>query len=574
MLACAALAACAAAAHASSAGADDAGFPGARAAAAAFPGARAAAAPPVPSIQAPARTWPPREGRGSLFIHFGEEHLTDPDGPIVFPRVVAEARAWKPNLVLASGDKSDEGTLEKLTDYRTVMQPLLDAGIPWFGSVGNHDRETPVLPGGLSPLADLGPYKQVFAPMPYPFGDGAPPADPLFAPRARPADDPAGASSVYALDYANVRVIFIDNSCQSISNCRGPLENPPVADQYAVLREKAAEARAAGRKVWVVMHQPTRDPRDQSKVEPTTFNHNMGKGSSPDNQLFEQVAAQAGVEMVFLGHIKGQFEYSGQGGVRYFIDGGAGGELYTDDPEYVGVDTGYWYGYRLIRVDGGSVTTDTVPVLDSIALEGPDQVVERRERVVYSATGRQPATNGIKVDALELRDPDRSRADGPSLPTPSRIWTTSNPEVLSPKPATGDDPRRDPRTQTKFGEFRARCPGRATITVTSGLTSAEKTTTVTGGGPALRRVVARATTVRRGRPTAIASIKLGRPAQIEARVRRGRRVVATVLPNTCANGTRAVRWDAKGAKPGRYTLEIRVRSDRPTVVRKLGFSVR
>ena len=128
------------------------------------------------------------------------------------------------------------------------------------------------------------------------------------------------------------------------------------------------------------MHQPTRDPRDQSKVEPTTFNHNMGKGSSPDNQLFEQVAAQAGVEMVFLGHIR--------------------------------------------------------------------------------------------------------------------------------------------------------------------------------------------------RRTAIASIKLGRPAQIEARVRRGRRVVATVLPNTCANGSRAVRWDAKGAKPGRYTLEVRVRSDRPTVVRKLGFSVR
>ena len=149
-------------------------------------------------------------------------------------------------------------------------------------------------------------------------------------------------------------------------------------------------------------------------------------------------------------------------------------------------------------------------------------------------------------------------------------------------------PTRDPRDQSKVepatfnhnmgkgseGPSARERSGPRDVTVTSGLTSAEKATTVTGAGPALRRVAPRATTVRRGRRTAIASIKLGRPAQIEARVRRGRRVVATVLPNTCANGSRAVRWDAKGAKPGRYTLEVRVRSDRPTVVRKLGFSVR
>ncbi len=28
----------------------------------------------------------------------------------------------------------------------------------------------------------------------------------------------------------------------------------------------------------MVMHMPTRDPRDQSYIDPTTFNHVMGKG--------------------------------------------------------------------------------------------------------------------------------------------------------------------------------------------------------------------------------------------------------------------------------------------------------
>ena len=74
---------------------------------------------------------------------------------------------------------------------------------------------------------------------------------------------------------------------------------------------------------------------------------------------------------VFVGHIKGQFLYRGRGNVPYYIDGGAGGELYTEGP--VGADHGYWHGFRLVRVANGRVTTDTVPIFvkNGIRLEGP-----------------------------------------------------------------------------------------------------------------------------------------------------------------------------------------------------------
>ena len=55
----------------------------------------------------------------------------------------------------------------------------------------------------------------------------------------------------------------------------------------------------------------------------------MGKGASPDNQRFEVEAESLGIDGVFLGHIKGQFLYRGNGDIPYYIDGGAGGELYS-----------------------------------------------------------------------------------------------------------------------------------------------------------------------------------------------------------------------------------------------------
>ena len=170
------------------------------------------------------------------------------------------------------------------------------------------------------------------------------------------------------------------------------------------------------------MHMPTRDPRDQSYIDPTTFNHVMGKGISPtgapDNIRFEEAAEQAGVDGVLLGHIKGQFLYEGRGKVPYFIDGGAGGELYTDGP--VGTDHGYWHGFRLLRTSGGRLTTDTVPIFvkDGIRLDGPGYLVRGAERPLRGV--RRPARvqrrgQGHRPGAARPRPDPPGQQLGPGL---------------------------------------------------------------------------------------------------------------------------------------------------------------
>ena len=39
------------------------------------------------------RPWPPAEGPGTLFVHFGEEHWNDADGATMLPKVVERGRA-------------------------------------------------------------------------------------------------------------------------------------------------------------------------------------------------------------------------------------------------------------------------------------------------------------------------------------------------------------------------------------------------------------------------------------------------------------------------------------------------
>jgi len=379
----------------------------------------------VPSASASLaeQPWPPAGGPGQLFVHYGEEHWNDDDGLTLLPKIVEETARYRPSLVTMSGDKDNDGTQDQLSTWKQIMSPYDAAGVPYLAGIGNHDRTSPpgVPPGTAGLLTpgvqgSLENYKQVFSDRPYPFGDQ--PNYPGIGP-ARPGGEPAGASSHYFADVGEVRWIFIDNSCWGIADCDAS-QSPEFPDaqgnngQFEFLERNAREAGAAGKTVFVVMHMPTRDPRDQSYIDPTTFTHVMGKDNpaasgTPDNQRFEQVAERSGVDGVFLGHIKGQFTYRGRGNVPYFIDGGAGGELYTEGP--VGADHGYWHGFRLLRVDAGRVSSDTVPIFvrDGIRLEGAESV-KSGERARYEGFGRQPVFNDpAKVEALELRDPDPQR---------------------------------------------------------------------------------------------------------------------------------------------------------------------
>ena len=621
----------------------------------------------APAAQAAttSKPWPPAGGSGDLFIHYGEEHWNDEDGLTLLPKIISESTRYKPGLVTMSGDKDNDGTTEQLTMWRNIMGAYEAARVPYFPSVGNHDRMAPngVPPGtgGLFNKTLRGTvtnYKSVFAGRPYPFGDAAPYRNSKFAQRSRPASDPAGASTHYFVDYGKTRWIFIDNSCWGIRDCDDD-QNPSFPDaqgntgQFQFLERAANEARSKGMTAFAVMHLPTQDPRDQSYTDTTAFNHVMGKGlnpsQAPDNDAFEEIAQRTGIDGVFTGHIKGQFLYRGRGGVPYYIDGGAGGELYTTGP--VGADHGYWHGFRLVRVSGGRVTTDTVPIFvkDGIRLEGPGTLNPGRQGQ-FEAFGRQPVfKDPAQVPSLELRDPDprppasssglggfirgggwlfvpvillvlggmamngtlRAPRRRPlvvvcaaagvgligvagaslaqqseptatpraSLPTPAHIFTSSNPQVVAPLKAKGDDPRRDAATQTEGGLFAARCPGRARVSITSGFETTAKTVLVPSKrGRIARRV--RAIRARGLRPRVrrtVARVRLSQPARVLVRVRRRGRTVR-VLRDACLNqGSKRLRvaWDARArrrgklraVRPGRYRIQVYVRSDRRTIAR-------
>lgn len=580
------------------------------------------------------KPWPPATGKGLFFVHFGEEHINDADGGTLLPKTVEEAARYKPDLVTMSGDKAEDGEAEQFELWRKAMEPFDKAGVPYFAGTGNHDRDAPPgFPGGVVGLFfgttpdSFDPYKEVFKDKPVPWGDAAPYADERITPRTRDANDVDGAAATYFVDMGNVRWIFLDNSCWSLSNC-DPFQarsDGGSEPQFDYLRAKATEATNAGKVVFVVMHIPTDDPRDQSYTDATATRHVMGKGFTNDNTTFEAVAAETGVDGVFVGHIKGQFLYKGDGGVPYYIDGGAGGELYTTGP--VGTDHGYWHGFRLLRVDGNAIRTDTVPIFvpDSLKIEGPDQIASGAT-AKFAGFGKQPVVNDpAKVDALELRDPDpkappgrqaflaglpdagslipfvpaafalllapmltsRRRALKPvlgagmagvvlvgavavaqqdiptatgksALPTPARMWTSSDPLVLQPVAAPSDDDRRDARTQTAYGEFRGRCAGRATLTLTSGFEAQDRTITVPSKAGRLVRSTRRPKRVRRGAKAL--SVRVAQPVQVTITLRKGKRTVARAS-RACVSGTRSLKVPRKLAR-GRYTVELRVGSDR------------
>ncbi len=579
----------------------------------------------------PAEPWPPTEGPGILFVHYGEEHWNDDDGLTLLPKVVEDTVRYEPQLVTMSADKANDGETDQLERWREIMSAYDRAGIPYFAAVGNHDRDNaPGTVAGAPPPGSLGPYREVFKERPYPMGDAAQHDDPLLSPRERPAGDPDGAASHYFVDYGEVRWVFIDNSCWAITGCDSfqlPSAQTQAGEgQFDFLERVAQEGTDAGKLVFVVMHMPTQDPGDQSYRDPIALMHTMGKGTSPDNATFESIAEQTGVDGVFVGHIKGQFLYHGQGDVPYYIDGGAGGELYTEGP--VGTDHGFWHGFRLVRVDGERIETDTVPIFvkDGIRIEGPAEVTGGSD-VQFEAFGKQPVfKDPAKVEALELRDPDPQPSSeassmwaygrwlvppaaifllvvlgtgvslGPrtrvvalpvsfaalaafgaiavaqrseptstlkkNLPGPARIWTSGNPNVLEPIPSADDDPRRDRASQTDSGTFMAICPGRTRVQVTSGWEAQRKRVTATS---AAGKIVRRIKVGRRTR------VKLAQPAEVEVRVKRRGRTVAT-LADRCVARSLKVRWngrDRKGrARHGRFRVRVAVRSDRKPIRRQ------
>jgi hypothetical protein len=522
--------------------------------------------------------WPPVKGPGTLFAHIGEEHVTDEDGMRILPRAAVLAAAYRPRAVFASGDKANDGTEENFALWEEALMPLQRAGVPVYAAVGNHDRKhKPGFPEGVDPTGDLANYERFFAPRPYPWGDAAPVAEAGFGPAQRPAEDPAGASSHYFLDIGRTRWIVLDNSCFTLTFC-DDLQNPPFPDggangQFEYLALRAQEAAERDMTVFVVMHMPTQDPRP-GHTEPTLAPHTMGEGTAPDNAQFEQAAAAAGVDGVFVGHVKGMFIYQASE-VPYFTDGGAGGEVYVGENEETGVDYGYWHGLRLVRVlADGRIETDAVPIFapGGVEMSGPRRAAPGAD-LAYEAIGRQPTQDGPMVD-LELRAPDPERPNVANLPTPSYVWTSGDRTVLRPRRGPDDDARNDRRTQTQTGRFAATCPGRTSVSIISGTERAARSVRVRSGRGVIVRSVKRGPrTLTAGRRSRLGAVRLAQPARVRATLR-GEGTRASLSYRCHRRGLATIRGTVpRNARPGRYTLTVRVLSDRKPLVRRFALRV-
>ncbi|HYI46305.1 MAG TPA: metallophosphoesterase [Actinomycetota bacterium] len=444
---------------------------------------------PAPAPASNKVLWPPRPGPGAFDVaHFGEAHWNEGQGPKTMPILVRDIESFDPNLVLFSADIADTGSKDRLQCFRSIMGPIQAAGIPYFSSPGNHDRLPQVGPGGF--FGDIAVWREVFADMPAPWGDGDVANDDYRLPEEEP-DEGEGAATHYYFDYAPagspaVRVIVMDNSLQSFESSdrdQFPAVGPAQKDvnQLAFLDRVSGDAHAKGLLTFVVMHQPTQDPRDISNVHPSSVNHVMGKGASPDNQAFDLIASRNGVDGVFLGHIQGNATYAVEE-TQYFIDGGGGGSPYAMNS--VGTDTGYYYGFRIVRVHEGSTgpgySTYFVPLIDKIDVAAPKKVAVKK-KIQLSAVATQPfdpdlppRLSGVENAAIELqlRQPDPGRSDYEHLPKLAYMWKVSDPKILRPIADRDNDPVDetgfDPKTMTTSGRFRALRSGVVTVTIMSG----------------------------------------------------------------------------------------------------------
>jgi hypothetical protein len=482
----------------------------------ASPAASIASTPPV--------AWPlPLDGADASrfdFVHVGENHHNEHGGPVVNGEIFRQTNLYEAAFFATSADMATTGNLAELGSFKDYItrgfSPVCPASrnvtpcqtpiaVPWFHSMGNHDRGPLAGPGGVASYTN-GVFRDLFADQNGPFGDGPVPAG--FSGSA--ADGP-GASTHYWVDHGSVRLIVLDNSCHSFTTCdaftleeqaclaAGQVacprigQQPPVGPGYehvsqlAFLAEAAAEATAAGKLVFVMMHQPSRDPRFPLNVDPISVNHTMNKGATDDNAALEAIAVATGVDGLLFGHIKGNNIYDALG-VPAYIDGGGGGRPYALDTWTV--DFGAYYGYRLFRIDGAAIEgTWLVPILKSIAITSNGAPVGSITAPVgttidLDAIGESPRCTTTQFSAcsnqnipVELRPPAPPAGFETSVPAPAYVWHTSDPSILAPL-GTRDEAGFDAATMSAEGSFTATSPGTVIVTVAAGWTTRTVTVTV------------------------------------------------------------------------------------------------
>jgi hypothetical protein len=192
----------------------------------------------------------------------------------------------------------------------------------------------------------------------------------------------------------------------------------------------------------------------------------------------------------------------------------------------------------------------------------------RRRRLAAPALVAVGALAVAGVSVAQQSDPTSTPVE--SLPNPARIWTTAEPLVLRPVASETDDPRRNSKTQTADGQFRAVCPGRTRLTIASGFeTSSFRVHVPSEPGPIVRSLRPGARAVD-GPRTTVANVGLDQRSRVAVAVRGGGRTLARVGETCERPGNTRIRWGGPAIRraelaPGRYRVLVTVRSDRKAV---------
>jgi len=255
-------------------------------------------------------------------------------------------------------------------------------------------------------------------------------------------------------------------------------------------------------------------------------------------------------------------------------------ELRDPDPVRPISDSGMGAWGDFMRGGGWALSPILLLLLGGVMLTTRLSPRRRRLVAVTCATAGAAVIGTTGMSLAQQSAPTTTPLE--SLPNPARVFATSDPQVMAPVASKTDDPRRNERTQTTDGLFRAGCPGTARIRVTSGFETSARPVSVPSrpGQRIVRRVrILRGRALRPGPRRTVARVGLQQPARLTVTIRRAGRTVRTLSASCIPRGRRVIaRWDGRvrrqgklrPARPGRYQVQVTVRSDRPSV-RRAGF---
>jgi hypothetical protein len=391
-----------------------------------------------------------------------------PGGPS-FAILGGNARGPNPALGLGASYNQGRGS----TEFRrlpALLDPL--GNVPLFAAFGTRDA----VPTSVNPTEA---WADAFASAPAPFGRA--PAPPGISPVG--SGSPTGSvHRFYAFDASRgsgtIRVVVLDNSAGSLE------ASAPGQTQW--MRDRVAEARAAGRPVVVIAYRSLADGAPDA---------------ASDGTAVAEYLAAAGVSAVFVagegGNLQTPIPVIPAPGAPQIVQFQGARVSYQSSGSFVS-----WYRVS-VDTATGQVAVTAVPLVESLALKPLAGLsVARSQTLEFQAIARRPrgslaTTRGNTGSSFEnllgfdnyVQIPTPSCSTGVTCIQPDYSFTSSDPTIGDFVQPSGPGSR-IPRTSSKgrttasaaSGLFCAFNSGTTTVSVTVGLLTASLPVTVRPGG--------------------------------------------------------------------------------------------